>query len=440
MSEQTSPLTYVDSRIHPGRWYAVGCLIVFYAVSMLDRFILSAVAQPVSQSLGLSNTQMGLLLGAGFAVLYSVAGIPVAYLIDKGNRTRVIVAGVLLWSLMTAASAFTVDFTTLIICRAGVAIGEAVLTPAAMSLIGDMFSRRERALPTSFYMATGNVMATGAFLIGGAVYQYAGSQALLPGMEPWRFTLLAVSLPGLVMMLIFALTVREPARVESTTPEQAGASVAALLPFLSGNKAMFIPFFIATGLISSLTLGVVSWAPTLLVRLHDLTAANASFVFGSVGLPASVCGTLALPWLANRLQKAGRPDGIILVLLLCAVIPVPALIAGLLAGSYWLLVVGLGTCMMFLPSISVMTCLGMQMISPSRLRARTVAVNLLVINLFGYTLGPFLSGFLADRVFSGPGAIAMALATMAAIIGPCVVIGFLLARTEFGRVMSQQHD
>lgn len=440
MNEQSTSFTYAESKIHPGRWYAVGCLIIFYAISMVDRFILSAVAQPVTQSLGLSNTQMGLLLGAGFAILYSVAGIPVAYLIDKGNRTRIILTGVLLWSLMTAASAFTVDFTTLIICRAGVAIGEAVLTPAAMSLIGDMFQRKERALPTSFYMATGNVMATGAFLIGGAVYQYAGTQQFLPGMEAWRFTLLTVSLPGFLMILLFALTMREPARVESQASEQSATGIDALLPFLKGNQAMFIPFFIATGMISSLTLGVISWAPTLLIRLHELTASHASFVFGSVGLPTSVFGTLCLPWLASKLQKAGRSDGIILILMLSVAIPVPAIIIGLLAGQYWLLVTAFAICMMFLPSISVMTCLGMQMISPSRLRARTVAVNLLVINLFGYTVGPFLSGLLADRVFTGPTAIAFALATMAAAIGPIAILGFLFARRHFGQMMSAQKD
>ncbi|MFA7892175.1 MFS transporter [Pseudomonas putida] len=438
MNEQSTTLPYAASRAYPGRWYAVGCLMAFYAISMVDRFILSAVAQPVTQSLQLSNTQMGLLLGAGFAILYSIAGVPVAYLIDRGNRSRIILVGVFIWSLMTAASAFTVDFTTLIICRAGVAIGEAVLTPAAMSLIGDMFQRKERALPTSFYMATGNIMATGAFLIGGAVYQFAGGQQLIPDMEPWRFTLFAVSLPGFLMVLLFALTVREPARVQGESSNQATNSD--LMPFLSNNRGMFIPFLIATGFISSLTLGIISWGPTILVRLHELTASHASYVFGSVGLPASVFGTMTLPWIASKLQKGGRPDGIILILFVAVTLPVLAVIAGLSSGIYWLLVASFAVCMMFLPSISVLTCLAMQMISPSRLRARTVAVNLLVINLFGYTVGPFLSGLLADKVFSGHTAIAYALATMAAFIGPFALIGFALARIKFGQMMANQKD
>lgn len=439
MSEQSSTLEYPGSKAQQGRWYAVACLMVFYAISMVDRFILSAVAQPVTQSLGLSNTEMGLLLGAGFAILYSVAGVPVAYLIDRGNRTRIILGGVLVWSLMTAASAFTIDFTTLIICRAGVAIGEAVLTPAAMSMIGDMFERKDRALPTSFYMATGNVMATAAFLIGGAVYQYAGIQDIIPNMEAWRFTLLAVSLPGFLMIVLFAASVREPARVQANGRE-GELNSSSLLPFLSQNRGMFISFFIGTGLISSLTLGVISWAPTLLIRLHDLSASQASYVFGSVGLPASVFGTMTLPWLANRLQKSGRSDGIVIVLTFAVALPVAAIITGLLAGHYWLLVAAFAICMMFLPSISVLTCLGMQMISPSRLRARTVAVNLLVINLFGYTVGPFLSGLLADKVFNGPTAIASALALMAAFIGPLTIISFAIARGDFGRMMARQTD
>lgn len=439
MSEQSTTLEYPGSKAQQGRWYAVACLMVFYAISMVDRFILSAVAQPVTQSLGLSNTEMGLLLGAGFAILYSVAGVPVAYLIDRGNRTRIILGGVLVWSLMTAASAFTIDFTTLIICRAGVAIGEAVLTPAAMSMIGDMFERKDRALPTSFYMATGNVMATAAFLIGGAVYQFAGIQDIIPNMEAWRFTLLAVSLPGFLMIVLFAASVREPARAQANGREEA-LNNSSLLPFLSQNRGMFIPFFIGTGLISSLTLGVISWAPTLLIRLHDLSASQASYVFGSVGLPASVFGTMTLPWLANRLQKSGRPDGIVIVLTFSVALPVAAIITGLLAGNYWLLVAAFAICMMFLPSISVLTCLGMQMISPSRLRARTVAVNLLVINLFGYTVGPFLSGLLADKVFTGPTAIASALALMAAFIGPLTIISFVIARGNFGRMMAGQKD
>ncbi|MGK9066601.1 MFS transporter [Stutzerimonas chloritidismutans] len=415
-------------------------MIIFYAISMVDRFILSAVAQPVTQSLGLSNTEMGLLLGAGFAILYSVAGVPIAYLIDRGNRTKIVFLGVFVWSLMTAASAFTIDFTTLLICRAGVAIGEAVLTPAAMSLIGDMFARKERATPTSVYMASGNLMATGAFLIGGAVYQYAGGQQLLPGMEPWRFTLLAVSLPGFVMALLFVLTVKEPPRVTANLADQNEPSSASLYSFLKKNQATFIPFYISTGLISSLTLGIISWGPTLLIRLHELSASHASYIFGTIGLPASIIGTLSLPWIANKLQKNGRADAIILILLVSVALPVVCIVAGLLSDSYWMLVAAFAVCMMFLPSISVLTCLSMQMISPSKLRARTVATNLLVINLFGYTVGPFLSGYLADNVFEGQTAIADALATMAVVIGPLAIIGFALARNTFGVMMNSQKD
>lgn len=431
MTDSATDMRYERTTFHAGRWYVVAVLAMLYAVSMIDRFVLSVVAQPVTESLGLTNTQMGLLLGAGFAILYSLSGVPIAHLIDKGNRKRIVACGVLFWSLMTAASAFTTDFTSLMICRAGVAIGEAVLTPAAISLIGDMFSRKDRALPTSCYMATSNIMATGSFLLGALVWDISSSQQMLPTMEPWRMTLLIVSLPGIILAGVVALTIREPARVNDNEGAPQSDSATAVLRFLKDNARTFLPFFIGLGLISSLTLGIMSWAPTLLVRIHGLQASEASYIFGAFGMPASLLGTFTLPWLATRLQERGRHDAVMLVLMLCVLLPIPAIVHGMLSPHYWAMVLGLVMTMMFLPSVTVMTCLGLQLISPSRMRARNVALNLLVINLFGYTVGPFVSGFLADRVFSGPTAIASALAVMAAAIGPLTLLCYFLARKGF---------
>jgi len=437
MTHSTLQLAQNGVVAHAGRWYTVGVLALVYAISMIDRFVLSVIAQPVTQSLGLSNTQMGLLLGAGFAILYSLCGMPAAHLIDRGNRKLIVAGGVMLWSLLTLASAFTTDFTTLMVCRAGVAMGEAVLTPAAISLIGDMFARKERSLPTSCYMATSNIMATGSFVLGALVYDLASHQQWLPNLEPWRLTLMVVSVPGIVMSLVIALSVREPARMEdrprmeglSATPE--GAGVADVWRFLKGNAATFLPLFIGTGLISSLTLGVMSWAPTLLVRIHGLAASEASYVFGSFGMPASLLGTFTLPWLASRLHARGHGGAVVRVLMLCVAAPIPAIAYGMVAGVLWAMVLGLTIAMLFLPSITVMTCLGLQQVSPSRMRARTIALNLLVINLFGYTVGPLLSGYLADHVFSGPTAIASSLAVMALILGPLALLSFYLALTPF---------
>ncbi|HBP1145599.1 TPA: MFS transporter [Pseudomonas aeruginosa] len=244
-------------------------------------------------------------------------------------------------------------------------------------------------------------------------------------------TLLIVSLPGIILAGVVALTIREPARVNDNEGAPQSDSATAVLRFLKDNARTFLPFFIGPGLISSLTLGIMSWAPTLLVRIHGLQASEASYIFGAFGMPASLLGTFTLPWLATRLQERGRHDAVMLVLMLCVLLPIPAIVHGMLSPHYWAMVLGLVMTMMFLPSVTVMTCLGLQLISPSRMRARNVALNLLVINLFGYTVGPFVSGFLADRVFSGPTAIASALAVMAAAIGPLTLLCYFLARKGF---------
>ncbi len=118
-------------------WCSVAFLAVLYAFSFVDRMILALLAEQVSTSLHLSDKEMGLLMGAGFSVVYALAGIPLAGFIDRGNRRNFIFAGVLLWSIMTAASGFAQNFSTLIGLRCGVALGEAVLTPAAISMIAD---------------------------------------------------------------------------------------------------------------------------------------------------------------------------------------------------------------------------------------------------------------------------------------------------------------
>src|SRR5690606_960344 len=122
-------------------WYAICVLVLLYSLSFIDRFILSLLAPAVSEHLQLSDTQLGVLFGLGFGVVYALTGLPLAHLIDRRRRVPIVAAGVVLWSICTVASGFAPNFTGLLILRAGVAVGEAVLSPAAISIIADIFPR-----------------------------------------------------------------------------------------------------------------------------------------------------------------------------------------------------------------------------------------------------------------------------------------------------------
>src|SRR5690606_37149879 len=114
-------------------------------------------------------------------------------------------------------------FIFLLVCRAGVAIAEAVINPAAVSLIADLFRKDKRALPRTIYAATGILMSTGGFVVGAAVLQLTGLLALSGAMEPWRLTLIAVGIPGVVLGFIFFFSVAEPGRTNSCQESAKGA-------------------------------------------------------------------------------------------------------------------------------------------------------------------------------------------------------------------------
>ncbi|MGE0830089.1 MAG: MFS transporter, partial [Hyphomonadaceae bacterium] len=198
-----------------GAWYSVALLTALYAMSFLDRFILSLLAAPVSKDLNLSDVQMSLLLGAGFAVVYALSGVPIAQLLDLKERRTIVCSGVATWSLSTIAAGFANSFAMLAVCRAGVALGEAVLAPAAISLIADLFPREKRALPISVFASMTGLMSTGAFIIGAAALNLATAIAPVTGLAPWRCTLLLVGAPGLLLAFVFLTTIKEPARVGS---------------------------------------------------------------------------------------------------------------------------------------------------------------------------------------------------------------------------------
>src|SRR5690349_8810544 len=111
------------------RWYVVALFAILYVISFVDRLIVALLIGPLTADLGITDTQAGLLIGTAFALLYAFLGLPVAWLVDRGNRTRIAVAGILVWSVATVGSAFVTDYAQLLPLRMCLALGEAVLSP-----------------------------------------------------------------------------------------------------------------------------------------------------------------------------------------------------------------------------------------------------------------------------------------------------------------------
>src|SRR5262249_50262381 len=161
-------------------------LFVVYVLNFVDRQILAILLEPIKAELGASDTAMGFLTGIAFALFYTVAGIPIARVADRGTRRTVIAIGLAVWSAMTALSGMVRTFGQLALARIGVGVGEAACTPPAHSLLADYFPPERRATALAVYSMGIHVGVLFGFVIGGVMSQHFG----------WRLAFLVVGLPG----------------------------------------------------------------------------------------------------------------------------------------------------------------------------------------------------------------------------------------------------
>ncbi|MBX7186603.1 MAG: MFS transporter [Vicinamibacteria bacterium] len=225
-------------------------LAVLFAVSILnfvDRQILAILAGKVKADLLISDAQIGFLYGTVFGIFYAVFGVPLGIYADLGSRRKLIASGLALWSLMTAASGLATGFSSLALARVGVGVGEASASPAAYSLLADLFPRARRGTALGIY-SLGIYVGIGlSSYLGGTVVD-AWSAAFLPGQEPfglrgWQAAFLIAGLPGLLLVPL-VLSFREPERGAQeeipATPPVGGSS--ALRSALREGLALMPPF------------------------------------------------------------------------------------------------------------------------------------------------------------------------------------------------------
>ena len=190
-------------------------LVATAVLSYTDRQVLSLLVDPIRADLGISDTQISLLLGTAFAVVYGIAGIPLGWLADRTSRRNLIFCGVIVWTVGTLACGLSQSFGQLFAGRLVVGLGEAVLSPAAISLISDYFPPSRRGTAVACFLS-GIAMGIGAaILIGGGVLHFVQVGALagtpLANQAPWRMVLLLIGAPGLLWALVI-LAIREPVR------------------------------------------------------------------------------------------------------------------------------------------------------------------------------------------------------------------------------------
>lgn len=407
-------------------WYTVLILCLLYAVSMIDRNILALLAQPVSQSLGLDDRQMALLLGLGFAFTYAVGGLLLGHFVDTRNRRIVASCGIVVWSAATVLSAFASDYWSLLLLRSGVALGEAVLMPTAISLIADLFPTERRGLPVAAFTSVGSFMTIGSYAAGAAAIGLAGSLAPGSNFETWQIALVLVGLPGLALALIYALTAKVPPHAHAATKGKNDVGMSVLLGHLKSRRGFLGPLLSLTGINCTYSLAIAIWLPTVLIREHGLSAANAGYLIGMVGVPGGLLGNFFWQWVSTRTQRRDPIKGVVRTFILPALLTAPISAIGMLSHSLPVQLGSFGIAMFTSTGFNVLTPISVQYYVPAQMRARMVTINFLIISVLGYGLGPVLAVEIGAMLSRDADSLRLGLAATALATWPLLVTATLM--------------
>lgn len=418
-------------------WFVVAVLLTAYTLSFIDRMILSLLVGPIRADLGISDTQMSLLMGFAFAIFYSLLGIPLGTVADRGSRRGLIVAGVAAWSVMTALCGLTRSYATLFLARVGVGVGEATLSPAAYSILGDYFPRERLGRAMAVY-SIGVPLGSGIALVAGALVVKLVSEGpatalpVLGELAPWRLAFLVIGLPGLLVALLIALTVREPTRACGARAPVRGEFAA----FLRGHRTALTAHFCGMALVALVMYGAMAWIPQFLHRTYGMSTPQAGLWFGAATALCGAAGLLLGGWLADRMYRRGLKDAHLRVIRLNAVILLPLFIGMALAPTA-AMALALMIAGMLLGTIhGGVAGAALQMIAPGHLRARLVALYFLVANLIGLGLGPTSIALATDHVFGNDAALRYAIALVTAIALPVAAVILTLGLKPFAAAVA----
>lgn len=423
-------------RVAPGAWVMVALLTATATLAYLDRQLFNLFSQDIKQDLALTDTRLGLLQGMAFSLFYGVMSFPIARVADRGSRKTVIVLSVVFWSVAAAASALTRSFASLFLVRAAIASGEAGVTPSASAMIADSFHRSLLALPISVYLMSIYFGSTAAMLLGALIHTLSGSGLmasvpLLGEMAVWRSAFVVAGALGIPMSLLLCWCLKEPQRSsytdqgQRTSAPMAPASLAEVFAFVRSNRAFFLAFFSGSVFLLGAVNAVWSWTPTVFIRIHEASVAEAGYTFGVIFFIGGVAGSLAAG-AVSRGRRVALDDSRLIVLTagcgLGLLLAQGVALTQELPFLYYAFLSGLSIFFMA-PCISLPPAI-LQSIAPANMRAQITATFLMVTGVFGLGLGPVAVGLGTDRLFSNEQALHQAVALSSVLF--CALGGALL--------------
>jgi len=371
--------------------------------SFIDRQVMSLMTEPIKTDLGLTETEMSLLLGPAFGITFAIAVFFMGRLADRYSRRAIIGWGVAIWSVMCTASGIASTFGQLFAARVGVGAGEATLSPSAYSLIADYFPPNRLATAMSIFTSGVFLGAGLAYLIGGLVVELVQTMQpwnlpVVGEIRPWQKVFVLLGAPGLLLALL-ALTIREPPRVLDAAGNRVVFRLPEVFAWFRRHAAAYGTFGVGIGLFAVVNYGTAFWFPAYFARAHGWETGKIGVIMGVATMVFGALGAILGGRVADRFKARGRSDGNLRVLVISAVVSVavafplfappsePVMIAALI-------VTNLVAAMPFGAAAAAA-----QEMTPRPMRGTASALLVFILNFIGLGVGPPAVALLTDHVF-----------------------------------------
>jgi MFS family permease len=405
-----------------GNVYVLALLVAINIVNYADRTLISVLAPAIQLELGLSDSQIGAITGLAFALTYGATGLVLARLSDRYGHSRILVAAIAGWSIMCLLTSYVRSFSQLFMVRLGLGIGESGAGPASLALIHTAFAGRSRTIAFALFSG-GTTIGIGT---GVAVGGWLGSEF------GWRYTTAIMAIPGLLLALTFAFTVKDPGRLTTADAEPTPSPSWVVRDIWADRLRRSLTASYA--LAAFAYAGFAQWAPTFYMRVHGMTMREVGATYSISSSGGAFLGIILGGVVVGRLMQ----QNMALALGLCSALAVASglfsvaafLVADRTLSLFFFACFGLAAGGTYAPTIALF-----QERCASQTRAFAAAVMMLVAILLGQGGGPFVIGILSDlfraKHFAQPLEIALVVASGSLLLSAiCLFDGVRLVRQE----------
>nr|WP_316638947.1 MFS transporter [uncultured Roseateles sp.] len=369
--------------------------------SSMDAQVIGLLIEPIKQELRLSDAQIGLAYGTAYSGVVGLLAIPAGMLVDRVSRMRLVLLATLLNCGGLVLAGMSHSLWMLVLAKIMAGVHAALVYPAAMSLLADLFPPEKRAFGTLSYPIGQTLGSVCALLVGGLGYTalvtaVATNPNLLGGLSPWRMVSIAFALIGFLIIPVL-VALREPTRMEVGTANQ--GSFRELLAY----RRFLVPMFIGLMGISGAVSGVMTWVVPALMRLYKLQPGDFATASSAIVLGCSLLSLLVTGKLVNLCRAKGGHRALMLTAAAAAGLTIPCALMGKMASAPGFAVL----CALFLIVSNIALALPIMAISfeiPNELRGLCMGAYLVLISvaaMVGTPLVGYVGGLLGGEQMIG---------------------------------------